>query len=319
MKKILLVRLSSMGDVIHNLPAVTDLARAFPDAQIDWVVEEGFREIPALHPAVNRVIPFSLRRWRKKPLAALAGDEISSFARELRAEHYDLILDSQGLAKSALVAKLAHGPVAGYDKTSAREPLASCFYSQKSKVDRSLHAIERNRLLSAQTLGYELRGAIDYGLPKPAVDLSWLPAERYVVLLTATSRADKEWAEERWIELGRRLVAQGLRCVLPWGGAQEKARSERLVAAIDGAICPPRMSLTEAAALLAGAQIVVGVDTGLAHLAAAMATPVVAIFCASDPVKTGVLAGTYAVNLGADGAPPTVDAVWAAVIAGARP
>jgi len=140
-----------------------------------------------------------------------------------------------------------------------------------------------------------------------------------VVLLTATSRADKEWAEAHWIELGRRLVAQELRCVLPWGGAQEKARSERLAAAIPNAICPPRMSLTEAAALLAGAQIVVGVDTGLAHLAAAMATPVVAIFCASDPVKTGVLASTYAVNLGSDGAPPTVDAVWAAVTAGARP
>lgn len=319
MKKILLVRLSSMGDVIHNLPAVTDLARAFPDAEIDWVVEEGFQDLPRLHPSVHRVIPFALRRWRKALLSTVAGDEISEFMTALRATDYDLVLDSQGLSKSALVAKLARGPVAGYDRASAREPIASFFYSQKNRVERSLHAIERNRLLSARALGYEVAGAIDYGLPRPAVNLPWLAQGAYVVLLTATSRADKEWPEAHWIELGQRFAAQGLRCVLPWGGMAEKARSERLAAAIPQALCPPRMSLTEAAALLASAQIVVGVDTGLAHLAAAMATPVVAIFCASDPVKTGVLAGSYAVNLGAEGAPPALDAVWAAVEAGARP
>lgn len=318
MKKILLVRLSSMGDVIHNLPAVTDLARAFPDARIDWVVDEGFQEIPRLHPAVSRVIPIALRRWKKKPLTSLFCPAIRQFAANLRSERYDLVLDSQGLVKSALVAKLAHGPVAGYDRSSVRESAASLLYQQRFAVDKALHAIERNRLLSAQALGYVAAGPIDYGLPSPTVSLPWLPQTSYVTLLTATSRSDKEWPEAHWQEIGRRFAAEGIVCILPWGSATERARSERLAAQIPQAVCPPRMSLTEAAVLLAGSRIVVGVDTGLAHLAAAMATPVVAIFCASDPEKTGVRAATGAVNLGADGMPPDIETVWQAILAGRR-
>ena len=165
---------SSMGDVIHNLPAVTDLARAFPDAAIDWVVEEGFQEIPRLHPAIRKVIPIALRRWRKAPLASLASADLHAFASKLRREHYDLVLDSQGLVKSALVARLAHGPVAGYDRSSAREPAASVFYSQRYRVSRDLHAIERNRWLSGLALGYAVQGLIDYGLPAPKAVPLWL-------------------------------------------------------------------------------------------------------------------------------------------------
>lgn len=318
MQKILLVRLSSMGDVIHNLPAVTDLARAFPDAAIDWVVEEGFQEIPRLHPAIRKVIPIALRRWRKAPLASLASADLHAFASELRREHYDLVLDSQGLVKSALVARLAHGPVAGYDRSSAREPAASVFYSQRYRVSRDLHAIERNRWLSGLALGYAVQGLIDYGLPAPKAVPLWLPQMPFVTLLTATSRSDKEWPEQNWFEIGRRFAAEGVCCVLPWGSEAERARSERLAAAIPHALCPPRMALSEAAALLAGSCIVIGVDTGLVHLAAAVATPVVAIFCASDPQKTGVRADTGAVNLGADGAPPDVEMVWQALLAGRR-
>ncbi|SFN39646.1 heptosyltransferase-1 [Formivibrio citricus] len=318
MQKILLVRLSSMGDVIHNLPAVTDLARACPQTRIDWVVEEGFQEIPRLHPAISRVIPVGMRRWRKTPVATLCGDDLGRFAAELRCERYDLVLDSQGLVKSALVAKLAKGPVAGYDSKSIREPAASLFYDRRYAVSRELHAIDRNRLLSAAALGYEVTGPIDYGLLPPQLSLSWLSQSACVTLLTATSRADKEWPEERWQALGKRFVELGLTPVLPWGNETERARSERLAAGIPGAICPPRLSLTEAAALLAGSRIVVGVDTGLAHLAAALATPVVAIFCASDPFKTGVRAAYGAVNLGANGAPPDIDTVWQAVLAGIR-
>lgn len=318
MRKILLVRLSSMGDVIHNLPAVTDLARAFPDALIDWVVEEGFQEIPRLHPAVRKVIPIALRRWRKTPLASLASADLHAFAAALRRERYDLVLDSQGLVKSALVARLAHGPVAGYDRHSAREPAASLFYPQRFAVARDLHAIERNRRLSALALGYALQGPIDYGLPAPKAMPAWLPQKPFVTLLTATSRSDKEWPEQNWLEIGRRFAAEGVCCVLPWGSDAERARSERLAAAIPHALCPPRMALSEAAALLADSRIVIGVDTGLVHLAAAVATPVVAIFCASDPLKTGVRADTGAVNLGADGAPPDVEVVWQAVLAGRR-
>lgn len=308
-----------MGDVIHNLPAVTDLARSFPLAKIDWVVDEGFQEIPRLHPAVSRVIPVALRRWKKSPLAALKGCDLSTFAAQLRAENYDLILDSQGLIKSALVARFAKGTVAGYDRASVRESAASFFYQHRYAVSTTQHAIDRNRQLSAQALGYAATDPMDYGVPAPQADLPWLPVAPFAALLTATSRTDKEWDEACWQEIGHRFAAQGVVSILPWGSAPERARSERLAALIPNAICPPRMSLTQAAALLAASRIVVGVDTGLAHLAAAVATPVVAIFCGSDPVKTGVRAESGAVNLGSNGAPPDVETVWQAVLAGRRP
>lgn len=318
MKKILLVRLSSMGDVIHNLPAVTDLARAMPDAQIDWLVDEAFQEIPRLHPAIKRVIPLALRRWKKTPLKSLFGSELRQFRAAMREAEYDLILDSQGLLKSAVFASMARGPLAGYDRQSARESIASLFYRQHFNNPTALHAIDRNRRLSAQALAYPLAGHVDYGLPAPAVSLPWLPQQSYVTLLTATSRTDKEWPEAHWQEIGRRFAAESVACILPWGNAIERARSERLAALIPNAICPPRMSLTEAAALLASSKIVVGVDTGLAHLAAALATPVVAIFCASDPHKTGVRADTFAVNLGEHGAAPDVESVWQAILQGRK-
>lgn len=310
----LIIRLSSMGDVIHNFPALSDLARHRPDIAIDWVVEESFAALPALHPAVRHIIPTALRRWRKAPLRSKA--EFINFRRHLRHHSYDLILDSQGLIKSAFIAKQAIGPVSGYDRESAREGLASLVYQHQYHVPRDLHAIQRNRLLTASVFNYSCDDKIDYGLQVPQLSLPWLPARPYAVLLSATSRADKEWSEENWITLGHRLSEAGIISVFPWGNPKEQERSQRLAAAIPHALCPPRLSLGEAASLLAGSKIVVGVDTGLAHLAAAVAVPVVAIFCASDPLLTGVLASTYAVNLGKNGAPPDLESVWQATVAG---
>ncbi|UXY15968.1 lipopolysaccharide heptosyltransferase I [Chitiniphilus purpureus] len=317
MSRILLVRLSSMGDVIHAMPAVTDLARALPGVQLDWVVEEGFQALPALHPAVQRVIPFSLRRWRGERWRGVLR-EWRAFRGALREARYDLVLDVQGLIKSALVAKVARGPVAGYDFDSAREGPATLCYDRRYTVTKARHAILRVRALAAAALDYTPASTVDYGLPCPDMALPWLPVQPYAVLLTATSRADKEWSEANWIALGTRLAGMGIACVLPWGSAAEQQRAMRLAAAIPGALAAPRLSLTEAAAVLAGARVVVGVDTGLVHLAAAMATPTVAIFSASDPAKTGVLASTYAVNLGMRGAAPEVDAVWQTVLTGMR-
>ncbi len=308
--KILLVRLSSMGDVIHNLPAVSDIALHYPNAELHWVVEEGFAELPALHPAVRKVIPVALRRWRKSPFSAQTRAEWRAFRANLAAERYDLILDSQGLVKSALVTKLAKGPCAGYDRHSIREPLASFAYDRCFTVSRSLAAIPRNRILSGLALGYTPGDAIDYGLPRPSLTLSWCPPSPYVVMLTATSRADKEWPEAEWITLGRTLQARGLNLVFPWGSPAEQARSQRLAAELPGAIVPPRLTLPECAAMLAGARLTVGVDTGLVHLAAAMACPVVAIYCASDPGLTGVMASTPAINLGSNGQAPGQAEVW---------
>ena len=308
-----------MGDIIHAMPAVTDMARALPGLQLDWVCEESFAELPRLHPAVSRVIPIAMRRWRKTFWRADTRAEIRGALTKLRERRYGVVLDVQGLVKSALVAQIAHGPVAGPDRRWAREPLAALLYRHKIPGVWNQPAISRVRQVASGALHYPTPPRLDYGLSRPDLQLSWQPALPYAVLLSATSRADKEWPETHWINLGARLAERGLACILPWGNAEEKDRAERLAAAIPQALPAPRMSLTEAATLLADARVVVGVDTGLAHLAAAMATPVVAIYCASDPAQTGVLAQTYAVNLGNIGVVPDVDTVWQATLAGLRP
>jgi heptosyltransferase-1 len=313
MPRILLVRLSSMGDVIHNLPAVTDLIAHYPNAEIDWVVEEGFAELPAMHPAIKSVIPFALRRWRKSWFNAASRAEMRALKQRLAAARYDLVIDSQCLVKSALVARLAGAPICGMDWRGAREPLASLFYDRRVDVPWSINAVLRYRRLNGRAMGYEPKSAIHYGIAAPALDLPWRPAKPYAVLLTATSRDDKLWPEADWIALGERLSRDGLALVLPWGNPAEQARAERIAAQLSGAVVAPRLSLSQAARLLADSRVAIGVDTGLAHLAAALGVPVVAIYTATDPAATGVIASTYAVNLGGIGSAPTVDAVHAAI------
>lgn len=312
MPKILLVKTSSLGDVIHNLPVVGDIRMHFPEAEIDWVAEESFAVIPLLHPGVKNVLPVALRRWRKTPFARRTRDEIHGFIRRLRENTYDIILDSQGLLKSALIARLARGSRAGLDRRSAREPLAALFYDYAVAVEKNRHAVERNRLLAGQVLGYTPDTPADYGIAAPEAALPWLPGGAYAVLLHATSRDEKLWAEENWIALGSRFHEQGMCCVLPWGNDAERARSERLAARIPGAEVAPRLDLGEAAALLARARAAVGVDTGLAHLAAALNVPTVALYCATEPGLTGVYGGATAVNLGSMGRPPTAAEALAA-------
>ncbi|MCF8200328.1 MAG: lipopolysaccharide heptosyltransferase I [Sulfuritalea sp.] len=316
--RILLVKTSSLGDVIHNLPVVTDLRQNFPDAMIDWVVEEDFAEIPRLHPEVRRVIPVAVRRWRRSLPNPSTWTEVRSFRRTLQAEHYDLVIDTQGLLKSAFIARMAHGKRCGYTASSAREPVAARFYDAVFEVSKDLHAVERNRRLAAAAADYRLSSAPDYGVaascprsgtqsmhdtPSPSF------GESSAVLLTATSRDDKLWPEECWIEAGRALHQKGLVCLLPSGNSTERQRAARIALAIPDAVALPSLSLTELAQQLVGARIVIGVDTGLAHLAAALGRPTLALFSASDPALTGVLAETPAVNLGTRGQPPSVDNV----------
>jgi heptosyltransferase-1 len=297
MLKILLVKTSSMGDVIHALPSVSDIVEHYPDTKVDWVVEENFAELPALHPAVR------LASWR----------EMAAFRRTIQATSYDLVIDSQGLIKSAAIVWLSRGPRCGYDRASAREPLAAMIYDRTIEVARNLHAVERNRALAGRALGYTPGVNVNYGIAAPKLELAWLPGGRYVVLLHATSRADKEWPEADWVALAARLNSRGLCCVLPWGAAHEQVRSERLASQMADAVVPPRLGLDQAAALLAAAQAVVGVDTGLTHLAAALGVPVVAIYCASDPGLTGVYASSPAISLGRNGQVPQLDDVSAAL------
>ncbi|BCB25217.1 lipopolysaccharide heptosyltransferase I [Sulfurimicrobium lacus] len=313
MLKILLVKTSSLGDVIHQLPAITDIRTHFPDARIDWVVEENFVELPALHPGVSRVIPVAVRRWRRALLNPATWREMAAFRQALQSLRYDMVLDSQGLVKSAAITLLAPGPHCGYDRASAREAIAALAYDKTIAIPKNLHAVERNRRLAGRALGYEPDTPVDYGVATPQTELSWLSSQPYAVLLHATSRADKEWPEADWLLLAAHLHASGMSCILPWGSSQEKERSERLAAQMANALVAPRLNLTQAAALLGNARAVVGVDTGLTHLAAALKVPVVALYCASEPGLTGVYTAGPGVNLGQAGRIPNPEEVIAAL------
>lgn len=309
MPKILLVKTSSMGDVIHNLPVASDIRAHFPEAEIDWVVEESFAGIPALHPGVGTIIPVAVRRWRKNLLSRSVHAEISDFVTRLRGNTYDVVLDTQGLIKSALITRLAQGARCGFDRQSAREPLAALFYDKTLRIEKNRHAVARNRLLAGSAFGYSPDEPVNYGIAAPSLALPGLPATPFVVLLHATSRDDKLWPEADWMALGAYLAGKGIACILPWGGAAERQRSQRLAERIPNAIVPPALTLAQAATLLSGAVAAVGVDTGLVHLAAALNVPAIAIYCASDPGLTGLYTSGQAVNLGGLGMPPDTASV----------
>lgn len=303
--RILFVKTSSLGDVIHHCPAVSDVRRRFPEAKIDWVVEEAFAEIPRLHPAIRRTIPVAVRRWRGRVLAPAVWSEILTFLRTLRAEPYDFVIDTQGLLKSALIVSRARGVKHGYDAESAREPLASRFYDAVHKVPRDLHAVTRNRALTGEVISSKPGDACDYGLQ--AAKRHAAPESRpYCVLLTMSSRANKLWPEQHWAELAAALAGRGLRSILPWGTELERARCHRIVALANSGEVAERMRLGDLADVMAQARMVVGIDTGLAHLAAALKVPVVGIYVQTDPHLTGLFGDGTVINLGGPGHAPSV-------------
>jgi len=302
---ILFVKTSSLGDVVHHMPAVTDARQHLPDAHMAWVVEEAFAPLVGLHPAVDTVIPVATRRWRKRILKRETWQEIAAFRRLLRPAAYDRVIDVQGLIRSAIIVRAASGERHGYDSQSIKEGFAARFYDVTHKVSRALHAVDRNRILTGLALDYAPAKLIDYGLLAPPAS-----AERYALLLHGTSRPSKEWAEDCWIELGRWLQGKGIEPVLTWGDGIEKLRAERLCAAIPGARVLERQPLDLTAKVIAGAALVVGVDTGLLHLAAAYQVPLAAIFVASDPGLTGpVGAGRIVVVAGLEKAPAAAEVI----------
>lgn len=309
--RLLLVKTSSLGDVIHNLPVVSDLHSVFPDAQIDWCVEEAFAEIPRLHPAVGGVIPVAIRRWRKTLFQRATWHEIGALKKRLAATTYDAVLDTQGLLKSALITGLASGRRYGYAAEVARESLAALFYDKTFVIPPNAHAVERNRWLSAAAFDYPVDLPLDYGIAAPAIELPWLTATKHAVLLTATSRDDKLWDEAHWITVARTLSQRGLAPVFPSGNARERERAERIAAAVPGAIVAPAMRLNELASLLGRAALAIGVDTGLVHLATALNVPTVALYISTDPALTGVHGRQAFHNLGGPGHAPTPDEVLA--------
>ncbi len=291
--KVLVVKMSSMGDVIHCLPAITDLAKAIPQVEIDWVVEEGFADIVRLHPSVSRVMPIAIRRWRKGWLASR--QEISECLKAIRQRHYDVVIDAQGLMKSALVARLAKGPVSGFDRQSARESIASLVYSNSFFVNRDQHAVDRQRQLFAAHFGYEISPEISYGLELGGqVDAG--QQEKSVFFLHATTWASKHWPEQYWSELATLCADHGYSIKLTYQGAEEQMRAERIASTITHVELIPPTGLQEIARIIAGCAGAVAVDTGLGHLAVACDVPLVGLYGPTSPKLTGV-AGTRQISL----------------------
>ncbi|QFU74211.1 lipopolysaccharide heptosyltransferase I [Halioglobus maricola] len=285
--RVLIVKMSSLGDVIHTLPAVTDAAQALPGITFDWVVEEAFAEIPAWHPAVDRVIPIALRRWRKHPVRNFSGSAWREFRQVLKGKHYDLVIDAQGLLKSALVARLLKTPIAGLDKHSAREGIAASAYQHKFAVPREMHAVERTRQLFADALGYTLDGARgNYGV-RANLARHKEKRSRGVMFFHGTARAEKLWPVEHWAELLRLADQADYPVWLPWGSDEEKARAGQIVGMAGAGRVLPRLDLLGLASMLLEVDGAVAVDTGLGHLAAALDVPTVSLYGPTDTALIG--------------------------------
>ena len=284
---VLLLKISSLGDILHTLPALSDAHAAIPALQVDWVVEQAFREVPTWHPAVRRVIPVATRSWRWWQVPGAIRDT----RRQLHAQDYDRVIDAQGLMKSAIATRLARGPHYGLDRHSAREPLAALAYRHKISVDPLMHAVQRNRALLAACLDYELpETPVDYGIDHGKLPAMTQVHDRSLMFMTGTTWPTKLWPDLFWQRLADSAMAAGYRVLLPWGNDAELARARKLEG--ERLELLPKLGLSELSSLIKQAQGVVAVDSGLSHLAAAMGTPCVTIYGATDPARTGTR-GSY--------------------------
>ncbi len=322
--KILLVRVSSLGDVVHNMPVVDDLLRHFPGADIDWVVEEAYVSMVKLNHGVRRIIPFALRRWRKSLFSRPTRQEIRHFFASLRSEQYDLVLDTQGLLKTGAIMGLAR-TVKGGKKVglangtegSGYEAASRIFHTESVAVDIHTHAVLRGRLVAAQAGGYRVDTPASFGMHAPdlphSTSTAWMPARDYAVFYHGTARDSKKWEQDNWIEAAKTVAEYGLPVLLPWGNAAEKQEATQLAARIPGSAVLPQLSMLEAVALSQRAALVVGVDTGLTHIAAAYERPTVEIYCDSPRWKTEGNWSSNIINLGDAGRPATVAEVNSAI------
>ena len=289
-QNILLVKLSSLGDVVHSFAAVSDMA-AQADARITWAVEEAFAPLASRHPAVDKVVAVPMRRLRKHSRLWWRSAEWRQVIAALRAQEYAAVIDAQGLIKSAVLAHLASpAPHCGYDWQSAREGWASLFYQHKAQVPRRQHAVLRTRQLCASALAYALPPTEDFALPQ------WQGRQsRDLVFLHGTTWASKLLPESTWLELIFLAQQSGYRVRLLWGNTEEEARAQRLAAASQAEVAA-KMALPEIAQLLRESAAVLSVDTGLGHLAAAQGVPVLGLFAATDAALSG-MRGARAENL----------------------
>ena len=326
--KILLVKLSSLGDVLHNLPIAWDLRARLPDAQIDWVVEEGYVHllIPLLSKdgfkGIDRIIPFGLRQWKKNLFKLSTWQQFFAFKKDLQAVTYDVVIETQGLLKSAIVCSLAsktpNAVVAGMANAtefSGYEPIARSFYNQSVQIPIQCHAVDRSRWVMSAAVDWPLVDRTDTPqfYPKTYVDSFDINSsgflgelrQPYVLCFHSTAREAKRWPNENWVALGNALVSRGYQIVFPWGNAAERAVSVDLAAQIPSAVVPEAFSIEEAFTLISGATLTVGVDTGLTHLAAVLGKPTVEIYCDSPQWKTEGYWSSNIRNVGDMQAPPS--------------
>ena len=300
--RLLIVKTSSMGDVVHALPTVSDLQRHCPGVEIDWLVEAPFAAIPKLHPGVSRVLPLAWRKWRRQLFERSTWQAMGKLRAELRDRRYDLVLDLQGLLKSALWGMQAHGPMVGFDRASAREGAAAMFYQRSFAVPRNLHAVQRCRQLAAMQLGYAMpRSEPDFGMTVPK--LGWPTPARYAALIPNASRKEKLWPEARWVAVGRKMRGLGLTPVVLWGTEAEQSVAERIAADCGGTV-PPFLKVGEMAAVLNGAHCIVGLDTGFSHLGAALGRPTIGIYCDHEPGLAGITGPGPVASIGGKGQLP---------------
>lgn len=350
--RLLVVKMSSMGDVVHAQPLATDLRQHFPQARIEWVCESAFAAIPAMNPAVDEVIPLSWRRWRRRLHRSRDRHELAAFWRRLRSVPYDWVFDCQGLIKSAVVTRLARAQRrAGPDWDSAREAVASLAYDCRLDIDRKRHVVARNRAVAAQALGYSTDSPANFGLRAPEIEIEGFPSgflgpgqdslgpgngwvdtreamRPYAALITGASRVQKLWPDEHWLTLAAELRDRGLPLLWLWGSPAERERARRLAAATGSvwepgasvaspwefdSVVPPFVTIAQAAALLGRARLVVGLDTGFTHLAAALGRPSIGIFCDFDAVQCAVSGDGPCASFGGIGQIPPVATILASV------
>lgn len=310
--RILLVKMSSMGDIIHNMPLVHDIKQHYPEAIIDWVVEESFVDLARLNPLVNSVIPAGMRRWKKALYTKTTWLEFFKFKQDLQQIRYDAILDTQGLIKSAVIAKLASGESFGQDANTARESLAGHLLKHPLDIPRNLHAISRNRLVGALALNYPIdNDRVAYDLQfntETAPTLSALLPQNCIMFFHSTARDAKHWPNAHWIALGRHLNSLGYQLVLPWGSAAEKSRAELIALALTHASVLPKLSIVQLAQLMRQTKACIGLDTGLTHIAVALAIPTLAIFTDTYIWQAGTMpaANAHAITIGGKSVLPSI-------------
>jgi heptosyltransferase I len=314
---ILIVRVSSLGDVVHNMPMVADILRHYPDANIDWVVEEAYTSLVRLNRGVRHIIPIALRRWRKSPFSAQIRMEIRAFYHSLRSQSYDVVFDTQGLFKTGVIMRMARLAVQGgrvglgnATEGSGYEAISRIFHTMSVPVDLRTHAVTRARLVAAAALMYSIDTPADFDLQTiddmQAVQPEWLPTVPYAVFFHGTARAAKCWNITNWVQVAEGLTARKLPVLLPWGSAEEKKMAQQLAAQMNNAQVLPALSMMDAVVLAQRAALVIGVDTGLTHIAAAYCRPTIELYCDSPRWKTEGNWSSSIINLGDAGTPPDV-------------